>query len=252
MAYAQTTFATLKALLKERAGGHENFWSNFELGLAINEALSVWQLMVGEFSNQTQFPVASITGEVEDLYYPATGTSDMQDVADPTGIPLSVWRVGTDVTTHVTGELYAFGKLIESSVPEFDTGYPGWRTGSASTAEYWAPCGLNKIVFYPRPNTPLRIDYYKGSQLLVEETDYIQLGNEELNRILDYAVWQMNVKSGTEEAFNNTEPLRALFKAAAELRNSKLRGSQLYKDFMGEDRGEGEPGRDMPPQEGAR
>lgn len=254
MAYAQTTYATLKALLKERVGGHDNFWTNFEFGLAINEALSVWQLMVGEFSTQAQMSTSVLGGEVEDLYYPATGTSDMVVVQSTATapLPLSVWRVGTDVQTHTTGSLYSFPKLIEASLPEFDHGYPGWRTGSTGTPEYWAPCGLNKIIFYPRPNTWIRLDYYRGDQPLTEESDYVQLGNEELNRILDYAVWQLNIKCGTQEAFANTEPLKQLFEAAAQFRNAKLRGSLLYKSFMGEDRGEGQPGREATPKAGAR
>lgn len=254
MAYAQTTFATLKALLKERVGGHDNFWTNFEFGLAINEALSVWQLMVGEFSTQSQLSTSSLGGEVEDLYYPATGTSDMVVVSSTATapLPLSVWRVGTDVQTHTTGQLYAFPKLVQGTLPEFDHGYPGWRTGTATTAEYWAPCGLNKIIFYPRPNTWVRLDYYRGDQLLVDEADYIQLGNEEINRLLDYAVWQLNIKCGTAEAFTNTEPLKQLMDLAATLRNQKLRGSLLYKDFMGADRGEGQPNRDAPNQAGGR
>ena len=254
MAYAQTTYATLKALLLKRVGGQGRFWTNFELGLALNEALSVWQLLVGEFSTQSQLSTSALGGEVEDLYYPATGTSDMV-VAGSTAtapLPLSVWRVGTDVQTHTTGSLFTFNKLVQVTLPELDHGSPGWRTGSASTPAYWAPSGLNKIIFSPRPNTYVRLDYYRGDQLLVEESDYVQLGDEELNRILDYAVWQLNIKSGTQEAFTNTEPLKQLFQAAAMLRNSKLRGSQLYKDVMGADRGETQPERDAEPQRGAR
>lgn len=254
MAYANTSYATLKALLLKRVGGQGKFWTNFELGLALNEALSVWQLLVGEFSTQSQLSTSALGDEVEDLYYPATGTSDMVVVESTATapLPLSVWRVGTDVQTHTTGSLYAFSKLTPVSLPELDHGKPGWRTGTAAAAEYWAPCGLNKIIFSPRPNSYVRLDYYRGDQLLVEEGDYVQLGDEELNRILDYAVWQLNVKSGTQEAFNNTKALREQMLKAAGLRNSKLRGSQLYKDVMGADRGETQPERDAEPQQGAR
>lgn len=254
MAYAATTFSTLKALLKERAGGGDNFWTDFEYGFAINEALNVWQLLVGEFSAQAKWAPADLGDEIEDLYYPSSGGREflIPGTATQAPLPLSVWRVGTDVTTNSTATLNSFAKLIQASLPELDYGYPGWRTGTAATPEYWCPAGLNKIVFYPRPNTHLRLDYYTGDQLLVAEGDYVQLGDEELNRILDYAVWQLNVKSGTEEAFTTTKPLRELFLLAAGLRNQKLRGSQLYKDFMGDDRGETQPDRDAVPQKGAR
>jgi len=254
VAYAQTSFATLKALLNKRVGGQGNFWNDFELGLALNEALSVWQVLVGEFSTQAQLATGSLGGEVEDLYYPATGTSDMV-VAHSTAtapLPLSVWRVGTDVQTHTTGSLYTFSKLVQVTLPELDYGSPGWRTGTAAAADSWAPCGLNKIIFSPRPNSYVRLDYFRGDQPLTAEADYVQLGNEELNRVLDYAVWQLNVKSGTEEAFTSSEPLKQLFLTAANLRNTKLKGSLLYKRFMGQDRGENQPTREAANVKGAR
>jgi hypothetical protein len=141
---------------------------------------------------------------------------------------------------------------VQASLPEYDYGYPGWRTGTATTPSLWAPCGINKIVFYPRSSVTLRLDYYTGDRLLNDEEDTVQLGDEELNRVLDYAVWQLNIKSGTEEAFNTTNPLRALFLLAASLRNQKLRGSQLYKDYMGADRAELQPKREATPQAGGR
>lgn len=254
MAYAATTLTTLKARVKERVGGRDNFWTDHEFEIAINEALNLWQLLVGEFSYQSKIAPASLGDEVEDLYFPATATSDMvvPETATQAPLPLSVWRIGTDVQTTTTGALQVFDKLVQATLPEYDHGYPGWRTGSATTPAYWAPAGLNKVIFYPRPNTYLRIDYYSGDRFLTSGASYVQLGDEELNRIIDYAVWQLNIKCGTEEAFNLTNPLKELFLLAASTRNSKLRGSQLYKDYMGADRGEMQPDRDAAPQKGGR
>jgi hypothetical protein len=254
MAYALTTYSALKGLLKKRVGSNGTFWSEFEYGMAVNEALNVWQLLTGEFSSQGKVAPSDISSEFYSLYNPSSGAMTMVLPGTSTAapLPLSVWRIGTDVTTNTTGALNSFAKLVQASLPELDYGYTNWRTGTAATPEYWVPNGLNQVVFYPRPSTHVRVDYYRGTQLLVAETDAVQLGDEELNRILDYAVWQLNIKAGTEEAFGTTGPLRELFLLAAQLRNSKLRGSQLYKDFLGGDRGEVQPDRNANAQNGAR
>lgn len=254
MAYTRTTLTQLKAKLLERVGGGGNFWTEFEFEAAINEALAVWQLLVGEFSVEGKISTTNLPQEFVKLYDPA-GTAVSIEVTNGTTanvLPLSVWRIGTDVTAHTTGSLYTFNKLVQQSLPDLDHAYSGWRTGSASTAEYWVPQGVADVVFSPRPNTPVKLDYYKGSRLLDAASDYVQLGDEELNRILDYAVWQLNFKSGTQEAFQNTGPLKEMFILAATLRNAKLRASKLYKDFLGSDYGEAEPSREADTQKGGR
>jgi len=254
MAYSVVTFETLKERLAERAGGLENFHSEFELGAAINEALNVWQLLAGEFSVEGRLSTGTLNDEFISLYDAASSAVSIVATNGTTAqpVPLSVWRIGTDVQTHTTGSLYAFSKLVQASLPELDHGYYGWRTGTATTAEYWVPQGVNALVFYPRPNTYVKLDYFKGAQLLTVDGDYVQLGGEELNRIMDYAVWQLNFKAGTEEAFKNTKPLKQLFMFAAEFRNKKLRNTQLYKNYLGADRGERQPKGEAETQNGAR
>lgn len=253
-AYARTTFAQLKARLADRVGGQERFWTAFEFEMAINEALNVWQLLVGEFSYSAQ--MTTYQDSFDQLYAVGgtTGTCYLKVVESTADAPypLSVWRVGRDTATHTTGSLYAFPKLVQASVLDLDNISTSWVTTATATADYWCPAGVNRIVWAPVPNTPVRVDYYRGDRLLDDDADYVQLGDEELNRILDYAVWQLNVKSGTEEAFNNTNPLKGLFGLAAKLRNQKLRQSQLYKDVMGGDYGEAQPSREAAPQAGGR
>ena len=254
MSYAKTTFTQLKDRLAQRVGGQGNFWAEAEREIALNEALNVWQLLVGEFQATGVLLSSGISQEVAELYNPATGTVNIVYETGTTTanvVPLSVRRLGTIVHT-TTGSLYSYPKLQQLSMPDLDYGYSGWRTGTAATPDYWAPYGINKVVFYPRPNTNIKVDYYKGSRLLNSNSDYIQLGDEEINRILDYAVWHLSVKSGTEEAFGTTNPLKDMFMAAAELRNQKLRTLQLYKDFLGSDYGESQPFRAADPQGAAR
>jgi hypothetical protein len=254
MAYAETTFTQLKARLAQRVGGQGNFWSEAEQELAINEALNVWQLLVGEFQTSGVLLNNHMFDEIVELYDPSNGTVDIKvesNTSSANAIPLSLRRLATIVHT-TTGSLYTYPKLIQLSIPDLDFGYTGWRTGNQDTPNYWAPYGINQVIFYPEPDRDIKVDYYRGDRLLNADTDYIQLGDEEIERILDYAVWNMNVKSGTEEAFGTTSPLKDMFLAAAELRNQKLRSLQLYKDFLGADLGEQQPFRAATPQGAAR
>lgn len=260
MAYARTTFEQLKDQLSERVGGATAFWNDFEKEEAINEALAVWQLLVGEFSTLAFLPMVD---EYLTVYDPASGLVNMVDTVDTTveaPMPLSIKRIQQIRATEVetggeTTLIIDTVKLIQASLPDLDKGIdPAFRTSTAttSTVRYWAPQGINKVIANPLANTTLQVDYYRGNRLLTNNTDYVQLGDEELDRVLGYAVWYLNVKSGTQEAFATTKPLKDMFFLAAKLRNSKLRGSQLYKDFLGADYGENQPQREALPQSGGR
>ena len=213
----------------------------------------MWQVLVGEFSARATWAAAAATLSFEDLYNPATGGTDLVVAGGTTTapIPLSVWRMGT-VATRTTGGLDSYPKLAEVSAPELDYASPGWPAVAATTIESWAPYGLNKVVFPVHTAATLNVDYYTGDKILDSSTSYVQLGDEELQAILVYAVWYLNIKSGTDEAFNSTKPLRDMFILAAALRGGKLRKSQLYKDYMGADQGEALPSRDAAPQKGGR
>jgi hypothetical protein len=112
MAYASVTLSELDSRLLKLTGGQGNFWNTFERYAAINEALSVWQVMVGEFSARATWSAATATLSFEDLYNPATGATDLVVSGGTTTapIPLSVWRVGT-VATRTTGGLDSYPKL---------------------------------------------------------------------------------------------------------------------------------------------
>jgi hypothetical protein len=254
LAYAKTTFTQLKTRLAQRVGGQGTFWAEAEAEIALNEALNVWHLLVGEFQATGVLLSSGISQEVAELYVPGSSTINIKQETATTSsanMPLSILRMATVVHT-TTGALFSYPKLQQISWPDLDYGFSGWKTGTAGTPDYWLPFGVNKVIFSPRPNQTIKVDYYRGDRLLNVNTDYIQLGDEEINRILDYAVWQMNVKSGTEEAFGTTGPLKELFMFAAEFRNQKLRSSQLYKDFLGADYGEAQPLREAVKQKAAR
>ena len=256
MAYTKTTLANLKADLLKLVGGHGTFWSDYELELAINEALNVWQLLVGEFSARAVIDTYGNEEVFQLVFNPTNGTfqdwlTDTTSTWTDTPLPLSVWRVGT-IATYTTSGFAERPWLTQFDVKHEDYGNPGWTTATTTQAESWAPWGINMLVFNPHTPVPLSADYYVGDRILRRDDDYVQLGDEERQAILAYGVWQLNVKNGVTEAFLTSEPLKQLFLIAANTRNAKLRGSRLYKRWMGMDTGDAAPLRDAQPAKGAR
>ena len=140
----------------------------------------------------------------------------------------------------------AFEVLAQSSVYELDTGTPGWRK-VYGTPLYWAPDGLDWFAVSPSPvGGGFLLEGYKEPPVLDKDTDYIDLGDEEIVRLLDYAQWYLAFKEGPAEGTQNVEPLIKQFMEAASLRNSRLRASALYRESMGIHRDEPERGTRAP------
>jgi len=245
--YARVTLATFRSLMKERLGsggalnaaGTQYFWKEDEIDLALNEAIAVWQMMTGDFVEiyNQQIPQGSAVIPID-----TTATPPMQFVR--------IRRSTGTATTATTGSA-----LYPLSVFEMDQGYYGRQGASSGTPEYWAPLGIDRIVIYPKASTTqnVGIQYYSGDPRLdIDGSTYLNMGDEEVLRILEYAQWVLSFKEGLQEALVNTSPLKDMFLTAARLRNSKLEGTSLYKKYMGSSRDEREPERDAEPKKGLR
>lgn len=237
-AYSRTTVATLISTVKERLGGEGFFWTESEINSAINEALSVWQLLTGDWVSTYNQAVAS-NSQVVSL--------------DSTCTNMQIVRVRRMTTTTTPS---ASTVLHPVSIQEMDQGYYGRQsTASSSTPEYWAPFGISKFIIYPAPSAvqTVQLQYYSADpRLSLDTTTYIDLGDEELLCIVAYAIWALSFKEGVKESLSNTSPLRDMFLVAARLRNAKLRGTSLYRDYMGNDRDETKPSRQGNEQQGLR
>lgn len=238
MAYARTTIAEFRSLLIERIGGNETFWNTGEIDLALNEALAVWQLITGDFVltvNQTLASGSQIV-QLATTNVPSLGFIRLR-------------RMTATTTPAAATTLYPI------SIQEADQGYYG-RQGSASgTPEYWAPFGIDKFMVHPAASATqtVQVQYYSADpRLVMDGTNYLDLGDEEVLRIVDYAQWVLSFKEGLKEALVNTQPLREMFLTAARLRSSKLRNTALYRNYMGNDRDETKPLRTNEEQQGLR
>lgn len=198
---------TLTQRLTERTGA--TFWTSSEKRRALNEALRVWAVMTGQWSRKFQLP--TVVGQI---FY---------DV--PKQI-VSLQRVKYNATT-----------LYQTSLPELDRGYPNWQQAPTSAPSLWAPVGLDKVAIYPPAPAGAFLNF-EGLSLAAPLNvggDFIDIGDEEVNRILDYAHHVLTFKEGGVE-FESAMPLMASFVAAAVQRNQRLLGAAVFKRYLGLDK----------------
>lgn len=193
----------------DRLGQNSTFWTNAEKRNAINEAIRVWAVMTGQWSKR--FPVNTVAGQR--FYDVPKQLVSLQRVRFNTSI---VWP---------------------SSLPDMDYGFTNWQQSSNGTPQVWAPIGLDKFVINP-PAAAGHVLYLEGVALapaILAGGDDIDIGDEEVNRILDYAHHVLSFKEGGLE-FEATQPLLGGFVEACVQRNQRLLGASVFKRFMGMDR----------------
>ena len=206
--YTLTTVADAVKRLGQRTDGLNTnvFWTADEKLWAINEALRVWQCLVGQWALSTTLNI----GAVNFVNVPRQFASVMRVTWEDSPLQLI-------------------------SLEELDNGFPSWRAASAADPLYWAPNGANEIALYPRPSSGGDLVIYGYIDLLtVGLGDYINLGNEELTRVLDYGRHYLSFKEGMPSLQASSEALTALAKAAAE-KNSRISQTELFKRAMGLD-----------------
>lgn len=208
--YTRQSLRNLKDRLTEKVGNNSTFWSDAEKGDAINEAICVWQVMIGEFTTTFTFPATPM------VFYP---------VPKQLGAVNRILFNGTPLT------------LI--SLSELDWGFPGWQ-GVTGTPVYWAPVGIDKFVLSPQPSSgSLKLEGYQETIRLISDGEFIQLGDEEMTRILDYAHHYLTFKEGFPELQASMSGFKRFVDAAA-TRNNRLLPLATYINLMGQVRDEQE------------
>lgn len=203
-AYQRITLEDLKDSLTERLGGNSTFWTADEKRFAINEALKIWQMLTGEMT--TSFTIGAEGRTYENV--PRQVVSTQRVLHDGVPVPLiSTW--------------------------ELDGGFPTWASSSASTPQFWAPIGFNMTAFYPTPTAGnITFEGVAETPRLWGDGDYLMLGEEEVTVLVDYAHHYCTFKEGSGEMESSMPELKRMVEAAA-LRNSRLRTSAWYRQFMG-------------------
>jgi hypothetical protein len=215
--YQRISLGDLQDRLMAMTDGVGVYWLAPEKKDALQEALRIWQAMT--FTWNASHILAVTSGHYYDV---------------PRQICF-VQRVS-----------YNGSGLAPTSLTELDYGFPGWE-GTTGTPQSWAPVGVNRIAVYPAPVTgSLLFEGVKELDPLGSLEGKVNIGDEELTRILDYAQHYLSFKEGPPEQ-EATTPLFQDFLVAAGLKNSHLVATEMYKDAMGFMKDTAE----RPPQTGA-
>src|SRR3990167_1249476 len=216
-AYQQYTRAQLRAQLEVR---YENapYWSTNDADRAINQALRVWNSLVGFW--RATVTVTALSGDHTVVLPGSLLYRTRVALADGTPIPI-VSRF------------------------ELNRVQPNWRYefvnsgGSVPTAiALCAPIGLQTLRVWPAAaplsliNIPLTVEGVAATPVLTADGQYVDLGDEDLGPLLDECLHIVSFKHGGER-FAKTLPLHRRFLAAAGQRNTLLLASKAFPRHAG-------------------
>lgn len=192
------------------------FWTSSEATDAINEGLLTWNAFTG-FWKET---------------VPITTTALNWDYALPASI---VFGMRVDYEGH---------SLAQASLGDMDYGHPGWQSQTTAdggnvptTPQKWLPLSVDMIAIWPADAVgghTLTVDGVAATPQLVNAGDYIDIGNEELNTILGYALHALALKEGGARWASTMDYFTQFLQEAAE-ENDQLTQSSEFRNFLGTD-----------------
>lgn len=220
MSYTAVTFAEMRLLLQQKWESVP-FWTTEEANNAINEALLVWNSLTGYWQQRV-----TVLTQANAWDYP---------------LPASM----------VFGFRVEFnGKTMgSSSIQDMDDGKPGWRDQTTADGgsvpdepKIWVPISLELIAIWPADalgNNVLTLDGMAQTPRLVNDADVVDIGQDELNMVLGYALHVASLKEGGARFAATQGHFQAFLKAANE-NNAKLMESAQFRHFAGMDLQAGE------------
>lgn len=216
MPYQRVTLDTFRDQLLQRTDT-SLFWTADEARLAINEALRLWNLLTGRWRRRVTVTILPADVRVS---LPSTLTYGMR-VRTPDGLPLN-----------------------PTSLTELDLAQPQWRQerttdggGIPTRPTDWAPESLTSIVIWPTTlaGGTLEIDGVADTPVLVDDADWVDLGDEHLIPLADFALHVLAFKEGGPRWAATRPAWTGLLQAAAQ-ENTRLKASQVFRRIAGLDR----------------
>jgi len=206
VAYQQISLAQLQSYFYEQVGENQRFWRPDEVTGILQESLRVFNVLTGFWRGRLSggLTVAS------QVYYPV-----------PAGFSY-ILRI------ELNGR-----QLESSSLWDLDYGQPGWE-GTTGLPVAFAPVGMNQFALWPQSavgGESLEIDGVVTAPVL-SAIGFVNLGQDELETILDYAQHIAQFKEGGQEFEASQESLKEFLKEAGQ-RNGILMTSSKFRGYMG-------------------
>jgi hypothetical protein len=124
--------------------------------------------------------------------------------------------------------------VFPQSVAELDAFRPGWA-GVDGSPDAVACAGQNMVAIAPPPDVfgpyGFRADVVRNAVVPTVDADFIQLGREYLDAVIDEAFHIALFKSGGSE-FADTVPLHQAFIKTAASHNDRLKAMSVYLNAM--------------------
>lgn len=207
MAYTTTTRATLRQRIRETLLA--NWWSDDELNRLINEAIRVWNVLVGYHRQTTLLTVVA-------------GTIFL-DLNTTVANHLMLMRVEfTDTHTNLV------------SLNELDKMNTRWMCDESTSISNIAPVGLNLIAFNPSSTTDfsMYVESIRTAILPTTDASFIQVSEENISALINYVKFIGALKEGGSE-LKEAMPLLQNFLMQAAKYNADLNQISIYRQMLG-------------------
>jgi hypothetical protein len=214
MPYTAVTRSALRTLLQNHYDASP-FWSATEANDAINEVLRQFNLYTGYWRGS-----ATVVTAANDRFLTVANTLTR--------------------ATRVTRP----GKVLtRKSIVEFYRQRTNWRTQTTATGgdvpttvQEWAPIGLSGFAIWPAHaagGLTLTVEAVKITPVLTADGQFVDVGQEELDILLDEMIWVLTFKRPSEQ--EKQKGRHQKFLQGCVDRNDQLRQSSYFRHALGLD-----------------
>lgn len=214
MAYAAITLADLRVRLRAKRDGILQ-WTPEEERLALNEGLRFWNFLTGRWRRRAAQNTGNGTVEYA---LPTSMIYGMRVTVN--GLPLTV-----------------------SSLTELDLMRPTWRSETIASGGdvpnvpiLWAPMSIQRVAIWPAVTSIIvggfSADGVSATPVLSEAADFVDLGQELIDTLLNYCLHLLAFKLGGP-TWVATRPFYTQFLRAAAEENGVLKANQKFRRWAG-------------------
>lgn len=147
------------------------------------------------------------------------------------------YREGCELARWMTSVLQMQldgGRVPIVAVSDLDKWRQGWQNETATAPNMGALAGLNMVVLAAPPDAAahsVTVDVVRAMPVPATDSEYLQVGREHLDVVLDYAEHLAAFKMGGAEFEATLEHYKRFFRLAAQL-NNRWRAAAAFSDVL--------------------
>ena len=221
MSYTSVNRAQFRGLVRNQLGSGglaSSFWRDTELNFIIQESLRFYNLLVGYWKTRATLATTAAT----------------------------VWYSTPGIITSAMRVSFNGFPLRSESLYNMDFARSGWESEATTDGgdvptrpRYFVIGGLAKVGIWPADaagGNSLVLDGIAVTPLLTSDASIIDLGQEDMNHLLDLCQHLAAFKEGGMEFKNSMESFKQFLAGAGE-RNAMLKRCATYRKWLGLDTG---------------